>query len=372
MKNFFGKNSALPIGILIVVSITIFFLVGKIVNNTQETEKNISVTEKPNAKCEQQYEKLLSNNANKYENCSVQISQGSFEEKTVERKINNTILIFDASGSMAGKIDGQRKIDIAKDAAKKFISSLKGSDVNLGILVYGHKGSNNIKDKAVSCAGIEELYYIGQVDDRVANNKIDQFQPTGWTPIADSFKRASEMLGKYSGEQYNNSILLVSDGTETCDGDPVAEAKRLKDSGLNVTANVIGFDVAGVDEKRLQEIAKSGGGDYYSVKNRSDFDFAFKKHHSFMEKFDYKMKRLSESLTDIVNTSDTYFECLRNLKIEQAHMVLDMHVDNGVDSACVDYAEGEYQKRYDSIDSQLKRSFDDAQSAWDANNAFKK
>jgi hypothetical protein len=62
----------------------------------------------------------------------------------------------------------------------------------------------------------------------------------------------------------------------------VAKAKELLDSGYGVVTNVIGFDVSGSDEEKLKAVASSGGGKYFSVKNKNDFSEAFKENKNFM------------------------------------------------------------------------------------------
>jgi uncharacterized protein YegL len=306
-----------------------------------------------------------------FERCSVQIRTGEFEQTPVERKINNTVLIFDASGSMAGQAEGEVKIAAAKAAASRYVESLEGTNVNLSIVVYGHKGSNNESDKQLSCREIEEIYTIGQVNAQVAKERINSFSPTGWTPIAGAFEKAEDILSTYADEsRHNNSILLVSDGTETCDGDPVAVAKRLNESGLNVTANVIGFDVAGEDERRLQAIAQNGGGEYYSVKNAQQLEDAMNQHRSYMERFDYLMDRLDMSAEDIVLATERHFYCVQLLEEERADMVLDINVEKDVDDQCVEYVENVYDKRYTEISAQLERDFKKTLNAWDESNAF--
>lgn len=180
---------------------------------------------------------------------------------------NNLVIVMDASGSMAEKVDGRAKMDIAKEAVYKLIDGL-ASDVNLGIVAYGHKGNSTQAQKTVSCQGIEEVYYIGGLDKASAKAQLANLQPTGWTPMASSLQKAQQMLANYSGQ--NNKILLASDGEETCGGNPIAQAKALQSAGAKV--DVVGFDVAGAAETQLKDISINGNGSYFSVKNANDFN----------------------------------------------------------------------------------------------------
>ncbi len=179
----------------------------------------------------------------------------------------NTVLIFDASGSMAAKVGGTPLIQLAKNAVADYVGSLEG-DVNLSVVAYGHKGNNTQAGKQESCNGIEEIYYMGPVNASVVTSKVNALNPNGWTPIASSLQRAADILQK-SGEANKKHIFLLSDGEETCGGDPVALACKLKESGIVV--DVAGLNVTGAVAKQLESISQCGGGEYFSVNNASDF-----------------------------------------------------------------------------------------------------
>ncbi|MGF7089307.1 hypothetical protein JOD24_003190 [Kroppenstedtia sanguinis] len=58
----------------------------------------------------------------------------------------NISILLDASGSMAAQVSGGRKMDVAKDAVETFVSTFP-EEANVSLIAYGHKGSNNKKDK---------------------------------------------------------------------------------------------------------------------------------------------------------------------------------------------------------------------------------
>ena len=178
----------------------------------------------------------------------------------------NTVLVFDASGSMAVQANGGKRIDIAKNAVADYVNKL-GDNVNLSVVAYGHKGNNTQAGKEVSCKGIEEIYYMGPINKNVVTSKVNALYPNGWTPITDSLKKAEEILNRSAtaGKKY---IVLLSDGEETCGGDPVAYAKKLCSEGIIV--DVVGLDVNGAVESQLKNIALSCG-EYYSVGSAADF-----------------------------------------------------------------------------------------------------
>ncbi len=55
------------------------------------------------------------------------------------------IIVFDASGSMAGDIDGRDKIDIAKEVISGIVPGI-ASEVELGLIAYGHRRKGDCDD----------------------------------------------------------------------------------------------------------------------------------------------------------------------------------------------------------------------------------
>ncbi len=183
----------------------------------------------------------------------------------------NVVVIFDASGSMNETLNGEKKIDIAKRSVNSYVDTL-GSDVNLSLLAYGHVGSNSTTDKPVSCDTIEEKYYLGPVNNSVIKEKVNAIPAKGWTPITKALDKAGTILATHPGE--DNRIILVSDGQETCGGNPIASAQRIKASKARV--DVIGFDVQGAAEVELKNISVQGGGGYISIDSANDFSVILK------------------------------------------------------------------------------------------------
>ena len=75
----------------------------------------------------------------------------------------------------------------AKKAVKEFAASLEG-DIRIAIRAYGHKGTNQKKDKELSCAGAEELYPLSAYQEERFTQVIDSLKPSGWTPLAAAIR----------------------------------------------------------------------------------------------------------------------------------------------------------------------------------------
>ncbi|MCM3324861.1 MULTISPECIES: VWA domain-containing protein [Cytobacillus] len=211
-----------------------------------------------------------------YEDPKVSIEESSLNkpeeaEELASKEQYNVEIVLDASGSMANYMGSKTRMDLAKESIEEFASTLP-EDVNLSLRVYGHEGSGSDEDKKMSCAANELVYESKTYNESELSNALDSFDPAGWTPLAQSIKEAKEDLSKYSGEEHKNVVYIVSDGIETCDGDPVAAAKELKDSGISPVVNVIGFDLASKDEQQLKEIAKAADGSYVNVNNQNQLN----------------------------------------------------------------------------------------------------
>lgn len=180
----------------------------------------------------------------------------------------NVQVLFDASGSMRGRVDGRPKIELAKDAVEEFVQRLP-EGVNISLRAYGHLGSNQEEDKAESCGATEDVYPFGAYDEARFAGALDAFSPTGFTPIGRAIEDAAADLAALPGD-LPSAVYVVSDGEETCDGDPVAAARDLVADDVQAVVNIIGFDVADAEAGALRAIATAGNGEYLGASNAAD------------------------------------------------------------------------------------------------------
>lgn len=155
----------------------------------------------------------------------------------------NIIIILDSSGSMAETISGGQKIQIAKDVISNFVKGNLPERTKIGLMVYGHKGSNSVSQKSLSCSGIDMIYPLSELNISSFTSSVNSFNATGWTPIAGSLEKAKDVFSQYEGETNSNLVYLISDGIETCDGNPVSVAKELNQSNIKAIINIVGFNV---------------------------------------------------------------------------------------------------------------------------------
>ena len=129
--------------------------------------------------------------------------------------------------------------------------------VNVGLEVYGHSSKGD-------CDDIETMAEVGAVNKQALIEKINSIQPKGKTPIAKSLQMAGDKL---SASEDQTTVILVSDGEETCEGNACTYVKELREKGINVKVHVVGFDVGQKEKEQLSCIAEAGGGRYYTANN---------------------------------------------------------------------------------------------------------
>ncbi len=238
-------------------------------------------TPTPTPDCEAAYQEFIATYGRDYTPCRIALRP--FDELCPRPEFLqpgdytfNIELILDASGSMAGAVGGRSKLSIAQQTLTDFIDKLPSKGVNVALRVYGHKGSNKEADRAVSCLGTELIYPFQPLNKDAFKQTIRSFSPTGWTPIARSLRAALDDFQEIQeADAATNVVVLVSDGIETCDGDPVAAAKLLQGSELKTVVHVIGFDVDAEAADQLRAVAQAGGGDYFEARNAEEFEKIF-------------------------------------------------------------------------------------------------
>jgi Ca-activated chloride channel family protein len=174
-------------------------------------------------------------------------------------KQSNIAFILDASGSMAAKLPNstQTKIQVAKQVMTELVTQVP-TNVKTALWFYGHRYPQEPKEK--SCQDIERAFPLGAINVSAYTQAIQRVNTIGYTPIADSLTQAAKDLP--AGDNQNNTIILVSDGEETCGGDPCKVAAALKASNSRVTIHVVGYNVEEVARKQLQCVADASGGMY--------------------------------------------------------------------------------------------------------------
>ena len=175
---------------------------------------------------------------------------------------NVLYFILDASGSMWERAGGKPRIVIAKETLSNLIEQTP-AQIRAGVTVYGHRRKGD-------CSDIEEIVSLKNLDPMAkfrAQERISSINAMGKTPITDSIQQTVDRL---KGEEGESTIVLISDGLESCGKDPCALTKKLKSAGINFVMHVVGFGLMDHQKKKLACIADAGEGTFFTADNASD------------------------------------------------------------------------------------------------------
>ncbi|MFD2055139.1 VWA domain-containing protein [Mesorhizobium calcicola] len=170
---------------------------------------------------------------------------------TVGFAANKVIIILDASGSMWAQIDGKPKLEIARESLRTVLQSVPDAD-EIGFMAYGHREKG-------SCDDIQLIVPPQAGSASAISAAADSLKFLGKTPLTAAVKQAAEAL-KYTEDKA--TVVLITDGLETCGGDPCALGKELEASGVDFTADVVGFGLTADEGKQIACLADNTGGKY--------------------------------------------------------------------------------------------------------------
>lgn len=197
-----------------------------------------------------------------------QSSTALAQESTSPAEVNIAI-VLDVSGSMAGATDTQEmRMTAAQRVLNEVVQAIPQTEgVNVGLRIYGHVGNNTESGKAVSCAGSELVVPIEGLNKELLTSQINSLQPTGWTPLGASIDLAAEDLRAVAEPESTNAIIVLTDGLETCGGNPVAAAANALSGTPSMRTHVIGFALTPEDQALIGEVAQAGGGEPINANN---------------------------------------------------------------------------------------------------------
>lgn len=185
----------------------------------------------------------------------------SLDDRAVE-------IVVDASRSMWGRMDGEPKMAVAKGILQD-VSYWFPKDLDLALRAYGSTSPSDSND----CADSALLVPFADENREPIRQAIAGLRPLGQTPIAYALKEAARDFGSREDDR---ALVLVTDGIESCGGDPVQAARELRQQGIVV--HLIGFGMgsaADEDTASLQAVANASGGRYVTAGSAEALKEAF-------------------------------------------------------------------------------------------------
>lgn len=191
-----------------------------------------------------------------------QTQQGASQQGGAE----NVMIILDASYSMSEPIGGRGGEDKMVAAKRTVLEVLRNiaPSTRVGLRVYG-----NSANQFTACKATSLLVPLGENNRNLIASKMIGLKPTGATPISYTVLRS--LQEDFNAVKGNQSIILISDGIETCGEDPCNVAVKMQQMGVNIKINVIGLglqDYAAV--KQLRCVALATKGQFYTANTAAE------------------------------------------------------------------------------------------------------
>lgn len=198
-------------------------------------------------------------------------------------------LIVDSSGSMNELIGQTPKYQSARKVIDRVLEELK-DDRQVGLRLFGYWGRYVLRIENPKAAAIapndprlnkdsQLVVPIAPFDsEQRAQMKrwLDSARPRGKTPLVYSLLEANRDFSK--DQNLKKTIVLISDGKETCGGRIEDVAEAFKKSDIDVVIHVVGFDVEKDEEavKQLLQIATQNGGKFFKAGNPEELTTALR------------------------------------------------------------------------------------------------
>jgi len=199
----------------------------------------------------------------------------------VPRDESDVMLAIDVSGSMAASDLRPTRMDAARQAAETFVQSLP-ADTRVGLVSFNNRAQLDApltRDHAAVLSAIKRLQAgggtaigdgLGLAIDAIQRGADDTSAPSGTT--------ASQATG--SETRRGGTIVLLSDGASSVGQPPEQAANRAVAAGVTVQtvgirqrnsgARVNGNIPVDLDERTLQQIARTTGGEYFYAAQSTD------------------------------------------------------------------------------------------------------
>jgi Ca-activated chloride channel family protein len=167
------------------------------------------------------------------------------EQPGPSRCDTDAMLVFDGSGSMAGNErlgigSVVTRIDKVRKALDRVLPAVTPNR-KIGLVTYGPGPYNR-------CDNIELNLRPAENAAGPIKSAVDAIVPAGRTPLTEAVRQAADVLDY---RKKPGVVVLLTDGEETCGGNPCTLAKALKAEAADLTVHVIGY--------RMKDFSWTGG-----------------------------------------------------------------------------------------------------------------
>jgi len=166
------------------------------------------------------------------------------------------LFVLDASNSMWGQVKEQPKIAVARSVMRRLVSQVP-EGVELGLVAYGHRRKSD-------CSDVETLLPLAANSHQLFSDAVESLTPKGMTPLTAAVTQAVRLV---DGRDDTPTVVILSDGVESCEGDPCQAVQDAIASGSRFTLHTIGFDLRDEESRQLKCMAEAGGGQFHIAKD---------------------------------------------------------------------------------------------------------
>ncbi len=172
------------------------------------------------------------------------------------------LFIFDASFSMAGEWENEKKINLARKTLFDIVDSLNDKEnIQMALRIYGHQSPVPPQD----CKDTKLEVSFRNNNANAIKQKLNFIDPKGTTPISYSLEQgANDFPGRCPN--CRNIIIIITDGKEECEGDPCEISRQLQKKGIILKPFILGIGIDKNFEKSFECI-----GNYYNASSEQHF-----------------------------------------------------------------------------------------------------
>lgn len=167
-------------------------------------------------------------------------------------------IIFDGSGSMWGQIPGDSgaKFNITREALRQALPSVSRT-AELGLVLFGHRRRGD-------CTDVEQAVPLGAGEPARLLSALEALNPKGRGPLALAMVSAADAL---PGTGASESIVLIHDDFDNCQGDPCAAAAELRRVRPRLAIHVVSIGSKPEDAERMACVPRITGGRHFEATN---------------------------------------------------------------------------------------------------------
>jgi Ca-activated chloride channel family protein len=177
--------------------------------------------------------------------------------------INRILFVLDGSGSMKQKWGDKSKFEKAKELLGKIIDSVerKNPNVEFAVRIFGYQFSREQRN----CKDSKLVIPFAKNNADKIGTALSSITPQGMSPIAYSIQLGAKDFPDDSKSL--NSIILITDGEENCEGDPCKISKELIAKRITLKPFIVGLNVDSTKYAKFQCM-----GTFYDTKDETSFN----------------------------------------------------------------------------------------------------